>query len=447
MKTNIKLLNKDNQYCIYNTDNFDLFDINQFSYDVLSHYVNCGNVKDTCARFDIEESALNGILGNIGFEKEQSISLQSSPKQKFDYVDRITLHVSNDCNLRCKYCYASGGSYGRSRNMMTTATAKRFVDFCCENYKKVNNIVFFGGEPFLNYAVIKFICEYFHDKQANGEIKSVPRFGAITNGTIISDKIFFLIREHFSFITVSVDGPRAINDINRVSISGNGSYDRIQQFLHTISEFPNLQINIEATYTRQHIENGYTREMISKFFMDEFNINADIVDEMSLDNDKTVIDNLEKPLESPWFHSILSTVLNKKHETKCQILRSTFAVSIDGGIYPCHMNVGDGMKPVSTIWNKNSSLVNIVSNDEAYSLKENETCHQCWAKNICGGCSRLSFYDSERKVYSNTPVDFQCEAFRHIVEHTLLKICEVRVNPDLWEKLKSRMKSTNNLNQ
>ena len=63
------------------------------------------------------------------------------------HIRRITLHVSNDCNLRCKYCYAEGGNYKQERRLMTMETAQMFVDFCCNNFDSIGYIVFFGGEP------------------------------------------------------------------------------------------------------------------------------------------------------------------------------------------------------------------------------------------------------------------------------------------------------------
>lgn len=57
-------------------------------------------------------------------------------------IRRITLHISNDCNLRCKYCFGGGGSYNQERNLMTEQTAIEFVDFCVEQFERVEKIVF-----------------------------------------------------------------------------------------------------------------------------------------------------------------------------------------------------------------------------------------------------------------------------------------------------------------
>ena len=445
MTPNIKILESESQYCVFNTETFNLFDINRFSRDVLSYLITNRNINETARHYQLTDNDITSILDKIGYKS----TIETKTEYTKDYpstnkiVDRITLHVSNDCNLRCKYCYASGGTYGKSRGLMTPETAKRFVDYCCDNFEKVKNIVFFGGEPFLNCPVIELVCQQFHSKFNNGDIQSIPKFGAITNGTILSPKAISLIKKYFSFITVSIDGPKEINDINRITRSGNGSFDSINQFLKRISSFPKLKISVESTYTQQHINHGYTRTMIRDYFMKEFNIKADMIDEMSLENSKTAITELDKPFDSPWFNSIMKTIVNKEPETKCQILRSIFAISTDGGIFPCHMNIGDGMKPVSSIWDSQKSLNHILKSDKSYFLKENNICSNCWAKNICGGCARLSFYDSRKKGYSHEPIEPKCNDFRHIVEKVLLKICEVRKNPKLWDALLTNVNTPN----
>ena len=73
-----------------------------------------------------------------------------------------------------------------------------------------------------------------------------------------------------------------------------------------------------------------------------------------------------------------------------------------------------------------------------------KVCHTCWAKNICGGCARLSFYDPEKKEYSHTPIESKCSDFKRIVESVLLKICEVRKNSELWKDLLTRVNTSNN---
>ena len=136
-----------------------------------------------------------------------------------------------------------------------------------------------------------------------------------------------------------------------------------------------LSLVCGIAYAKPHCQgfNNYDNK-VSIVFTDD---NADIVDEMSLDKSSVAIENLDSPLNSPWFESVLKTIVRKRYETKCQILRNIFAVSIEGDIYPCHMNVGDGMLPVSSIWDSGQELQDAIRHNIAYRLKDNNTCNQC----------------------------------------------------------------------
>lgn len=107
------------------------------------------------------------------------------------------------------------------------------------------------------------------------------------------------------------------------------------------------------------------------------------------------------------------------------------------------MNIGDGMLPVSSIWDAGQELRDVIRYNDAYRLKDNDTCNQCWARNICGGCSRLSFYDPDKKIYKSSPIKKQCDDFKKIISLSLLKICEVRKNNILWQNLLNRINRNN----
>lgn len=436
MKGNIVLLNSDTQYCIFNIESFSLFNISEFTYNVLNHYLNEKlDEKDMYGQYDITQKEIDGLLLQIGYNKDYTPTATYKKCDTKRKVQRITLHISNDCNLRCKYCYAEGGAYRRSRSIMTLETAIQFVEYCCANFERVENIVFFGGEPFLNTPIMETVCKMFHNKYQNGEITSLPRFGAITNGTILNEKIFNLITKYFSFLTISVDGPKDIHDTNRIGKNNKGSFDAVNKFLKKIKEIPGLDIGIESTFTKQHIEAGYTHEEIREFFKSNYELNADVVDEIAIDKENMLSITNDISIESPWFLSILSTLVSKQAETKCDIVKSNFAISSDGDIFPCHMNVGDGMLPLSSIWGNGQEIVNLLNENDTYNLKANPICKSCWAANFCGGCSRSWFYNENEQQYSCNPNAERCIMFKKIATFALLKICKIRQNGNQWQKL------------
>lgn len=438
MKTNIQLLNDGKQYCVFDIESYNIFSINEFTYDVLRSYLKTLDIASTSEKFDITYTDLQSIIRQLGIKQIDTSAKRFQTKDSFKNISRITLHVANDCNLRCKYCYAHGGSYDKPRDLMTMDTAKRFIEYCTDNFESVQNIVFFGGEPFLNIPVIEYICKEFNALYCAGKISYLPNFGAITNGTIITDKVFSIIEKYFSFLTVSLDGPKEINDTNRVFENGMGSFEKIENFLCKVKEIQNLKITLESTFTRSHIDAGFNHQDIMNFVHENYNLTTTVVDELDLDQENLYGEKMLNPLESPWFIGFLKAIVSKQPETKCPILHSMFAITTDGQIYPCHMDVGSDMLPVSSIWENKDKVTHLLKHSSNYNLKNNPTCDECWAKNLCGGCSHSWFYNSETKSYSDIPQESKCKEVRRIAELTILKICDIRKTPEKWEELLNR---------
>ena len=133
-------------------------------------------------------------------------------------LECIKIHVSNICNLKCNYCYASYGNYGKKDTLMSFKIAERIVDYI-KRTKKIRYVTFFGGEPFMAMDVIEYICENL--------IQNNIKFFAQTNGTLLNDRILEVIKKYHIKLTISLDGMKEINDYNRKFRSGQGTYDLI----------------------------------------------------------------------------------------------------------------------------------------------------------------------------------------------------------------------------
>ncbi|MEF9959806.1 MAG: radical SAM protein [Niameybacter sp.] len=140
--------------------------------------------------------------------------------------------IAQECNLKCKYCYGEGGEY-QERGKMTNDIAIKSVDFLIENTKqKELLIIFFGGEPLMNFDLIKVVVEYCKAKEKYTDKKF--RFSMTTNGTLINDKIEEYIRENNIFVQISIDGRKEVNDINRFNSSGEGIFDKVIARTHNL---------------------------------------------------------------------------------------------------------------------------------------------------------------------------------------------------------------------
>lgn len=135
--------------------------------------------------------------------------------------------VTTTCNLNCSYCYE--GELKKNKSM-DFKTAEKIIEFIIEYIKKKNEdnliINYHGGEPFLEFKIIKFITQEI-SRKAN-EINKKVVFGATTNGTLINTEIKeFLYHKPNFHISVSLDGAKETHDSNRVYRNGNGTYNKI----------------------------------------------------------------------------------------------------------------------------------------------------------------------------------------------------------------------------
>lgn len=429
----------------YYSPTMDLFIINNITFSILKSLKENSEHKDIAKKLDINPKIVESTFQTWD-TSSPTVDYLKTEEENSRVLERITLHVSNDCNLRCKYCYANGGTYQQKRSLMSLRTANQFIEFCLNNFDKIGVIVFFGGEPMLNLEVMEFICENFKKMYREERISFLPEFGIITNGTILNDRILNFIRENLSFVTISIDGLQKVNDANRIFANGKGSFDLISNFIHTVKQKTKVKMQYEATFTQFHIDNRYTHSEIGESLFNEFGINGRVIEELNIQPDcreeywkgfdyKTWSNDCNRFIPDG-FWSVMSTLKTKKPKQMCAIAHKTFAVAVNGEIYPCHINNGD----------KNTSLGNIASKnifndtlfkDECfpYNLKQNYKCENCWANSICGGCSRTWFYDEKNKIYQNLPKDDLCQWNKKHLENLLLLIANVRKDNILWQKI------------
>lgn len=455
---NLHLVQKDNINLAYYCPTFSLITVNKLTFQALKSLKSGESIDDVVAKNDLKTDQIHLMLQSIerSLPRMKNEDIVICEKKKHLIVNRITIHVSNDCNLRCKYCYAEGGNYGQQREIMSLHTATEFVDFCIENFEDVKQIVFFGGEPMLNIEIMDFLCNTFKQYYKDAKSTFLPKFGIITNGTILNSKIVTFIKENLSFVTVSIDGLGEFNDANRVFANGAGSYKRIAKFIHTIVQETNVPIHYEATFTQYHIDKHCTPADITKTLSNEFGISGVVIDEMSceaknlkgywetLNYDNLISSNFSDLPQGFW--SILNAILKRKSRQMCPITKYIFAVSVDGELYPCHMNNGERQNSLGNINSKNifNDPLFLHSHASKFTLKDNEKCIKCWANNLCGGCSIKWFYDERNKLFKEFPNNELCCSVQTHLENILIMIVHIRKMPEIWKVLLEKVKNMSN---
>lgn len=154
-------------------------------------------------------------------------------------LSHLSLQVTQQCNLRCKYCAYSGLYYNRTHNSkyMTWDTAKKAIDFYLERTSEMERLhmSFYGGEPLLNFNLIKTCVEYI---SAQVEAKRLT-FSMTTNATLLTEEVRSFLHEHDFQLSISLDGDREEHDKNRTFANGTGSFDTvIKNIKSLVAEYP-----------------------------------------------------------------------------------------------------------------------------------------------------------------------------------------------------------------
>ena len=378
---------------------------------------------------------------------QNNVDTKSIGKEYNKHISRITVHVSNDCNLRCKYCYAQGGHYGGERILMAANTAEMFVDFCVKEFDKINRIVFFGGEPLLNPKIIDIICARFKQYKAQNKISYIPLFVIVTNGTVLSDEIIDLIQRHIDLVCVSIDGEKEFHDSNRVFKDGTGSFEKVSDFITAVQRKTVKSLQYEATYTKTHIDSDYQRETVMEFLKKQFGIDGAVVDEEGLGYDPLLEywnkmleledDNILFEFLPEDFYHIFTKLLNNKDNYFCPVAKRTFAVNCNGDIYACHLLNGKGHDSLGNIQSKNifNTPTSYASFYQKKSFKNTMECEQCWAHRLCGGCTVNGFYDEKNQEFTEKPNVDRCDFMRKYLEKIIAFIVRIRKKPMLWNRL------------
>lgn len=450
----IHLIKNNNLYIAFYYPNSKIKTVNELAYNLIVNFQQGKDIHDISKEIGISEEKINDFIRS--FEKSfgegkanENIAEDKKPSQN-RVVNKIMLHVSNDCNLRCKYCYANGGNYNMPRQLMDFATADSFIQFCISQFDRVENVVFFGGEPFLNVEVMNYICNKFCSCSANG-LFPMPKFGVITNGTLISSFIMDFIKQYISWITVSIDGNKAMNDRNRVFSNGSGSFEKISRFIKTIKD-TNINVQYEATYTLSHYQSNYTYKDIKDFMSSEFGITGIVVYEDKLKIQYTenywngikksvLLDNNFDELSDDFWRG-LWLIVNDKENGLCPVIEKNFAVNANGEIYACHIlngNVDNSLGNVlgENIFNAQNKYRKFL---DSIRFSESEKCKKCWAQKLCSGCIVNRFYNQSNKAFSIEPNESYCSNTYYYLDKLISLIALIRSNNATWEKMKDYMK-------
>ena len=352
-------------------------------------------------------------------------------------VKALCLHIAHDCNLACKYCFAEEGEYHGRRALMSFEVGKKALDFLVANSgNRVNlEVDFFGGEPLMNWDVVKQLVAYGRSLEKPNNKKF--RFTLTTNGVLLNDEVMEFVNKEMSNVVLSLDGRKEVNDRMRPFRTGKGSYDLIVPKFQKLAESRN-QTNyyIRGTFTRNNLDFsedvkhfadlGFKQMSIEPVVgpeEDPYSIREQDLPQIMEEYDKLAleyIDRYKKGNGFNFFHFMIDLTQGPcvyKRLSGCGSGTEYLAVTPWGDFYPCHQFVGNEDFLMGNV-DEGITKPEIVKEFGNCNVYSKEKCKNCFAKFYCSGGCAANSYNFHGTI--NDAYDIGCEMQRKRVECSIM---------------------------
>ncbi len=328
-------------------------------------------------------------------------------------VKALCLHIAHDCNLACKYCFAGEGEYHGDRALMSLEVGRKALDFLVKHSgNRVNlEVDFFGGEPLMNWQVVKELVAYGRSLEEPHHKKF--RFTLTTNGVLLNDEILEFANREMSNLVLSIDGRKEIHDLMRPHRGGQGSYDEILPKFKKAAESRNqMNYYVRGTYTGNnkdfsrdvlHLADlGFEQISVEPVVAEktaDYALRMEDVEELCLEYDKLALEYIRRKKEGKgfqFFHFMIDLEGGPcvaKRLSGCGSGTEYLAVTPWGDLYPCHQFVG---QEEFLMGNVEEGILrrDIQDKFKACNVYAKEACRDCFAKFYCsGGCAANAYHE------------------------------------------------------
>ncbi len=347
-------------------------------------------------------------------------------------IKAMCLHVAHDCNMTCKYCFGDKGSFAGERSLLSLETGKRAIDFLLKNSGSRRNleIDFFGGEPLMNFEVVKKLVEY--GRESEKVYGKNIRFTITTNGLLLDEQKETFINENMDNVILSIDGRPQVNDNMRRTINDKGTYDIItKNYLRFVKKRKGTYY-VRGTFTRENldfsedvkhlVDQGFKNVSVEPVVTDpafSYALKDEDRDRIFLEYDKLTdlyLDYAKNGKSFEFFH--YNVDLNQgpcvvKRVSGCGAGTEYVAVSPEGDIYPCHQFVGNKDFKLGNLYDDSfeNHLYHQFNEAHIYNKKQ---CRECWAKFYCSGGCHANAYHMNQDILQ--PYELGCELEKKRIE-------------------------------
>jgi len=358
-------------------------------------------------------------------------------KKRPTVVKALCLHIAHDCNLACKYCFAEEGEYHGRRALMSFEVGKKALDFLIANSGSRRNLEvdFFGGEPLMNFDVVKQLVAYGREQEKLHDKKF--RFTLTTNGVLLNKEVQEFANKEMANVVLSVDGRKEVHDFMRPFRGGQGSYDYIIPKFKEMAESRN-QTNYYVRGTFTHYNTDFASDVLNladEGFKqisvepvvapesEDYAIKASDLPKIMEEYDRLAQEMLKREKEGRgfnFFHFMIDLSGGPcvaKRLSGCGSGTEYLAVTPWGDFYPCHQFVG---QEEFLMGNVDDGIVRTDIQEEfkCCNVYAREKCQECFAKFYCSGGCAANAYNFTGKITDT--YDIGCEMMRKRVECAIM---------------------------
>ena len=363
---------------------------------------------------DIED-ALSDVIelteGGQLFVKDTYECMIEEVKKRKTVVKALCLHIAHDCNLACKYCFAEEGEYHGKRELMSYEAGKAALDFLIASSGNRRNLEvdFFGGEPTLNFQVVKDLVAYGRSQEEAHNKKF--RFTLTTNGVLLNDDIMEFANREMDNVVLSIDGRPEVNNRMRPFPNGAGSYDLIVPKFQKFADSRHQErYYVRGTFTHHNTDFAADVLHLADLGFKQISVEPVVappeadyaIQEADLPQLFEEYDKLAKEMierhkngkDFNFFHFMIDLEGGPcvaKRLSGCGSGTEYLAVTPWGDLYPCHQFVGNEKFYLGNVYD-GIKHDEIVSDFKACNVYSKEKCRNCFARFYCsGGCAANSY--------------------------------------------------------
>ena len=358
-------------------------------------------------------------------------------KTRETVVKALCLHIAHDCNLACRYCFAEEGEYHGRRAIMSYEVGKKALDFLVANSGNRTNLEvdFFGGEPLMNWEVVKQLVAYGRSLEEEHHKKF--RFTITTNGVLLNDEILEFVNKEMGNMVLSIDGRKEVHDRMRPHRGGQGSYDEIvPKFKKAAESRGQMNYYVRGTYT--HYNTDFAKDVLHLADLgfkqisvepvvapetEDYAIREEDLPQLLAQYDELAEEMIKRRKEGNgfnFFHFMIDLEGGPcvaKRLSGCGSGTEYLAVTPWGDLYPCHQFVGN---EDFLMGNVDEGVLRTDIRDEfkQCNVYAKEKCKDCFAKFYCSGGCAANSYNFTGNV--NGSYDIGCELQRKRIECAIM---------------------------